>query len=107
MAAWLSFAGSNMAGKKGRSGRKPASARAAFIAFAEGYEADKRRAILWLELQHLAAKAGDGQAGRFLLEQYIGKANQHLEVAEEKSDQWYKLQREIAGLKKDADSNAG
>jgi len=44
VAAWLSFAGSNMAGKKGRSGRKPASARAAFIAFAEGYEADKRRA---------------------------------------------------------------
>ena len=91
-----------MAGKKGRSGRRPQSARHAFNLFAEGYEEDQgRRYMLWLNAQHQAAMNGDGQAGRFLLEQYMGRAQQSIDVTEEKSDAWYALQREIHGAVKE------
>ena len=74
------FAESKMAGNA-RSGRKPASARAAFLHFAEEYvEQGHSRFEAWLLAEHQAALDGDGTARRFLIEQYAGRARQTHEV---------------------------
>ncbi len=66
-----------MAGKIGRSGRKPQTARAAFTRFAETYtEQGHSRYEAWLLAEHQAALDGDGTARRFLIEQYAGRARQ-------------------------------
>ena len=71
-----------MAGKKGRSGRKPNSASAAFLRFAEEYvESGFSRYESWLQAEHEAALNQDGAARRFLIEQYLGKARQSQELA--------------------------
>ena len=81
-----------MAGKKGRSGRKPRSARLAFLHFAEEYtERGCARFEEWLEQEHLAAMNGDGHARRFLIEQYMGKARQAVETNNGSDDAWVKV----------------
>lgn len=77
-----------MAGKKGRSGRKRAEPRAAFNAFAEGYEPDGRasRYEQWFEAEHAAAMGGDGQARRFLIEQVLGRAKQAVDLTRSEND---------------------
>ena len=69
-----------MAGNS-RSGRKPQSARTAFLHFAEEYtEQGYSRFEAWLRAEHEAALDGDGAARRFLIEQYAGRARQTHEM---------------------------